>query len=649
MLGVLDITLLLASLLVTLTIGVYHGVRGRKATPAEYMLGGRAMSPLPLAMSMIMGTISPITIMGNIGEMYAYGTQLWIMDIGIAIGMIIVAEMFIPIFYPLHMVSLYQYIEQRFRSKILRISSVLITLLAAYLFIGFLLYPPSTFLVYFTGLGMIENIVIMGLVCGMYSAFGGVKAVVHTDVVQSVVMLVGVMAIVIQCALRVGGLTAAWEVATERGRIEFFNMSLDPYQRHSFWLTLVFGLFFSLSTYGVNQSQTQRTFSTGSVRHAKRVIYYAIFGMLLLRFLINLAGVVIFAFYADCDPLTEGGTVKNNLRVVVIYVLQDLTNIPGLAGLFVASIYAAVLSSVSTQVNSMTALLWEDFLKNLTVFQSWSEIKITWLQKLLVFLTSVVGIAMSLIATNSPAFISRLFRLTGAISGPMVGLFLTGLYLPWVKGKCAGFGFIISIIFSLWIVTGQLLTRSDPPYLPMSHANCSSGDILASNSSSLTTTTAGFSTTPGFSTTAGFSTTELPSGNMTIADPVLPSSNEESFEGMAALYGLSYCLNFCWGSVACVIFALIATFIAGWNTPDTVDEYLIAPTAWKVFTKWPQPSYEPPLKTLSRLVSPRSSSYATNNGYSLPPDQNTHSSQNDDKHGTFQTKTEESIPMTSVK
>ena len=108
MLGILDFLLLLASLLITLAIGVYHGVAGRKATPDEYMLGGRNMSPLPLAMSMMVGTISPITIMGNIGEMYAYGTQLWIMDVGLVLGMILVAQVFIPIFYPLNMVSLYQ-------------------------------------------------------------------------------------------------------------------------------------------------------------------------------------------------------------------------------------------------------------------------------------------------------------------------------------------------------------------------------------------------------------------------------------------------------------------------------------------------------------------------------------------------------------
>lgn len=75
-------------------------------------------------------------------------------------------------------------------------------------------------------------------------------------------------------------------------------------------------------------------------------MYYAMIGMLLLRLFINLAGIVIFAYYVDCDPLTAGGKVKSNLGVVVSYVLQDLSYIPGLAGLFVASIYAAVLRCV---------------------------------------------------------------------------------------------------------------------------------------------------------------------------------------------------------------------------------------------------------------------------------------------------------------
>ena len=107
-LGTLDIVLLSISLVASASIGVYHGIKGLKATTNEYMLGGRRMNPIPLAMSMTVGTVSAITIMANAGEMYTYGTQLWMMDLGIAIGLVIVAKVFIPIFYPMKMISLYQ-------------------------------------------------------------------------------------------------------------------------------------------------------------------------------------------------------------------------------------------------------------------------------------------------------------------------------------------------------------------------------------------------------------------------------------------------------------------------------------------------------------------------------------------------------------
>lgn len=107
-LGIVDIVLLTLSVVASAAIGVYYGVKGLRSTPLEYMLGGRNMKPLPLAMSMMVGTVSAITIMGNAGEMYAYGTQLWLMDLGIVLGLVIVANVFIPIMYPLNMVSLYE-------------------------------------------------------------------------------------------------------------------------------------------------------------------------------------------------------------------------------------------------------------------------------------------------------------------------------------------------------------------------------------------------------------------------------------------------------------------------------------------------------------------------------------------------------------
>lgn len=110
-LGIVDILLLTLSVLVSAVIGLYQGYVGRRATPEGYLMGSRKMRPLPLAMSMMVGTVSAITIMGNAGEMYAYGTQLWIMDLGILLALVIIAKVMIPIIHPMEVVSLYEVSE----------------------------------------------------------------------------------------------------------------------------------------------------------------------------------------------------------------------------------------------------------------------------------------------------------------------------------------------------------------------------------------------------------------------------------------------------------------------------------------------------------------------------------------------------------
>ncbi|KAL7648440.1 UNVERIFIED_CONTAM: hypothetical protein RMT77_000346 [Armadillidium vulgare] len=562
-LGILDKILLAFSVVATLVIGIYHGVIGFKQTSVDYMIGGRMMKPVPLAMSLTVGTVSAITIMGNAGEIYTYGTQFWIMDIGIAAGMFIVAKFFIPILYPLNFISIYNYIESRFKSVWLRRCTVFLTLGGAYLFTGFLLLPPAIFLKSFTGLDIKANIVITGLACSFYSSIGGVKAVVYTDVLQSVIMITGSLAIVIQGSIQVGGINKVWDIAQKYNRIEFFNFDPNPFQRHSFWLVIVNGLFFSLSTYGVNQSQTQRAFSSGSVSDAQRVIYLAIVGILLLRGFINFSGLVIFANYATCDPLTKNPTSRqrSNIEVVVIYVLEHLTGIPGLAGLFVASIYAAVLSSVSTQVNSLTALLWEDFLKEVSYFRDLSDVKTARFQKVIVILNGILGVLTSLILCKFISFLEFVLKITGAIWGPMVGLFFIGMFLPWINVKGASLGFLGSVLVSLWIVTGQLIVKPDEPFLPMSHEGCLH-EINEKNASSF-----------------------MPFHNSSFENTLIKEMQDtEGSEATYGIYGISYCLNYLWGFFTCIIVAILFTVTTGSNFEDEVDKKLIHAGVWEYFS-----------------------------------------------------------------
>ncbi|XP_042864126.1 sodium-coupled monocarboxylate transporter 1-like [Penaeus japonicus] len=566
-LGIVDILFLTLSVLVSAVIGLYQGYVGRRATPEGYLMGSRKMKPIPLAMSMMVGTVSAITIMGNAGEMYAYGTQLWVMDLGIMLALVIIAKVMIPIIHPMEVVSLYEYIEKRFNAKWLRQATVVLQLVGGYFFMGFLLYPPSIALQAFTGLDILLNIFIMGATCTLYSAIGGVKAVVYTDVFQAVVMVVGVFAIVIIGSNNVGGLDVVWDIAYHHNRTEFFNMDFDPYQRHSFWLCIILGFFFTLGTYGVNQSQTQRFFSTKSVQDAQRVIYYAAVGMVFLRALIHLAGLVIYAHFYECDPLARPGA-EEPAYVVILYVLTVLTRVPGLAGIFVAAIYAAVLSSVSTQLNSMTALLWADFLKPHPFFASFTDVKAGALQKIIVSFSGIVAIVLGLVVSKlGRSFLRALFAITGALSGPLIGLFIVALFLPWVNLKGASSGFFISIVLSIWLAIGQLQSQTQEPFLTMSQDGCSSNTTdSAANTTTQTVTE---------STVTADPVTDV------ITEVLLPDEDDS----VRGIYGISYCLNSFLGVVICMVVAIVVTAATGTNSLEDVDEHLVNGSAWRLFKK----------------------------------------------------------------
>uniref|UniRef100_A0A0P4W0X3 Sodium-dependent multivitamin transporter n=1 Tax=Scylla olivacea TaxID=85551 RepID=A0A0P4W0X3_SCYOL len=573
-LGTLDVVMLVLSLLASAAVGVYYSVLGRNSTSLEYLLGGRTMKPLPLALSLMVGTVSAITIMGNAGEMYAYGTQMWLMDLGILLALVIIAKFFIPVMYPLELISLYQYVERRFKSKCLRQATAVLQLVGGYLFIGFLLFPPSLALQSMIGLSFFLNIIIIGISCTLYSTFGGVKAVVYADTLQAVVMIVGVLAIVIQGAINMGGVENVMDIAYHGDRLEFFNMSLNPYQRHSFWLCVIYGFFFTLSNNGVNQSQVQRYFSTGSVRNAQWVLYYSAIALVSLRFLINMSGLVMYAHFKDCDPMGKADPTI----VLVIYVMQQLTRIPGLAGLFVAAVYAAVLSSVSTQLNSMTALLWEDFLKVLPVFRGWSEIKIGYLQKLIVFLSGVLGIVLGLAVSQlGKSFLITVLAINGALTGPLIGLFLVALFLPWVPAKGATCGFVLAIAFNVMMAAGQL-TIPKPPYLPLSREGCPAPTIA--NVTANVTAVEDVATT--IATTLAPTLADITAN---ITTTITPSSAPPENTTGEWLFGLSYCLNPVWGTMLCILLSVVISAITGYNTPEDVEEKLIDPKIWRIFQR----------------------------------------------------------------
>ena len=135
----------------------------------------------------------------------------------------------------------------------------------------------------------------MGLVCTFYSTLGGIKAVLITDVFQSLLMFLGIGAVVFGGSFVLGGINEVFYLAQDR--LEFFNMTIDPTVRHTFWTQSVGGMFIFLSIYAVNQAQVQRLLATRSLKSAQKALWLQWPILAALSCITSFAGLVIYAFY----------------------------------------------------------------------------------------------------------------------------------------------------------------------------------------------------------------------------------------------------------------------------------------------------------------------------------------------------------------
>ncbi|XP_018517407.1 sodium-coupled monocarboxylate transporter 1 isoform X2 [Lates calcarifer] len=204
-------------------IGLFQAIRGRKETSSdEFLLGGRQMTAVPVAMSLTASFMSGITVIGTPAEAYRFGAAFWLFGFAYAIMSAVTAEIFVPLFYRLGITSAYEYLEMRF-SRPIRIIGTSMYIAQTALYTGLVIYAPALALNQITGLNLWGVLVATGAVCILYCTLGGLKAVIWTDVLQMVIMLAGFVAVIARGAVLQGGLTKIWEDAGQGGRLEAFD------------------------------------------------------------------------------------------------------------------------------------------------------------------------------------------------------------------------------------------------------------------------------------------------------------------------------------------------------------------------------------------------------------------------------------------
>uniref|UniRef100_A0A8C9XEC2 Sodium-dependent multivitamin transporter n=1 Tax=Sander lucioperca TaxID=283035 RepID=A0A8C9XEC2_SANLU len=449
-----------ALLLVASTgIGLFHAFSGgRQRTTQEFLMADRSMSCLPVSLSLLATFQSAVAILGAPSEVYTFGTQYWFLGCSYFLGLLIPAHVFIPVFYRLRLSSAYEYLELRF-NKTVRICGTVTFIFQMVIYMGVVLYAPALALNALTCGGAV---LAMGLVCTVYTALGGLKAVIWTDVFQTVVMFAGQLAVIVVGASQAGGMAEVWRKAVNGSRISGLDLDPDPLQRHTFWTLGVGGVFLMLALYGVNQAQVQRYLSSRTEREAVMSCYVVFPCQQIVLCLGCLMGLVMFARYGENSPLDKG-YVKTNDQMVLYFVMDVFQDLPGLAGLFVACLFSGALSTISSAFNSLATVTMEDLIK--PQFPNMTEAKATLLSKGLALVYGLVCLAMAYLASIMGSVLQAAFSIFGMVGGPLLGLFCLGMFFPWANPTGAVVGLVAGLAMAFWIGIGSFVMRMSGPEL----------------------------------------------------------------------------------------------------------------------------------------------------------------------------------------
>ncbi|XP_076180497.1 putative sodium-dependent multivitamin transporter isoform X2 [Ptiloglossa arizonensis] len=438
-----DYLVIAATLFISISIGIYYRFTGgRQKTMEEYFNASRSMNTVTVAIALVVSFMSAITLLGVSAENYTYGTQFVVINISYFIGTSIVCYGFLPVFFKLQTTSVYEYLEKRFGVRA-RMTASFVYWIQLILYSGIVLYAPSLALEATTGISKTGSIIIIGLACALYSSIGGIKAVLITDVFQGLLMFVAVFVIIGTAAKEVGGLGEIWQIAVDGKRVEFDSISIDPTVRHTWWSLIIGGLCTYLSLYGVNQVQVQRLHTVKDIKTARKALWLSWPILAVLSITTCFSGLAIYSKYYKCDPYTQK-RISSSDMLMPLYVMDTMSDKPGLSGLFISGIFSAGLSTISAALNSLAAVTLEDYLKPLYRKHRGTQL-----------LGGVLQVSLTIF---------------GVAGGPLLGLFTLGMGTETATEIGSVTSTVISLAFLFWIAFGQ--PRPSPPRLPVSIDGC---------------------------------------------------------------------------------------------------------------------------------------------------------------------------------
>lgn len=428
-----------------LGMGFYFYIREKRNSTSDFFVGGRTIPFWAAGVSLYAANTSSISFIAIPAKAFETNWQYLTNNLVAVLGLMFVAVWIVPLLRRLNLMSVFSYLETRFHPTIRMLASALCIIMQIGSRMSVVLFLPALAIATITGIRVEWSILMMGGFTIIYTAMGGMKAVIWTDFVQVIVKMGGaIFAILFIIWTLKGGFGEFHQIAQAADKTKLLDFSFDL-TKATVWGFIFLVLFDVVLTFPKDQVLMQRTLSTKSDKEAGRSIWAFALIMIPGGFIFYSIGTALFVYYKNnperMNPL---------LPIDATFPLFIAAELPmGVTGLIIAGIFAAAMATLSSIMNSVATLASVDFYEKLA--KNPTPKKSVLFAEAATVGTGLLGIGVALLLSRFD--IHSLFdvsiELAGLLGGGFAGAYTLGMFTRRANSAGVAIGVASSIALTL--------------------------------------------------------------------------------------------------------------------------------------------------------------------------------------------------------
>jgi len=482
-----DLAVLVVYFLLLIFAGFYF--RKRSLTVEGFTVANRSLPGWVCGLSIFGTYLSSNTFIGVPGKAYSTNWNSFVFSLSIPIAALIAVKWFVPFYRRNTGLSAYEHLEKRF-GPWARIYAVICYLLTQISRVGTIMFGVAIGLSALTGWKLETIIIVSGFAVTLYTLLGGIEAVIWTDAIQSIILTIGAILVVgLILTDMPGGAENAISIASEAGKFnlgEFSSLSLAD---STVWVVLMYGIFINLTNFGIDQNFVQRYHAADSEKAAGRSVWMGALMYMPVALMFFFIGSILFSYYQANPHLLEEVKITKATELIaeqstgfakgsdeemakIKLIAKELepdkygdkilphfiaNRMPaGLAGMLIAALFAAAMSSIDTSLNSSSTIALQDF------YRRWlnphaNETQSLRFLRIMTVLFGLIGTGVALAMMGVKSILDVWWKISGVFAGGMLGLFLLGFISRRANNAGAAIGATIGVLVILWMTFSPAL------------------------------------------------------------------------------------------------------------------------------------------------------------------------------------------------